>query len=71
MKHKLSDLEDDLRDKYDFDFTKGERGRYSERLLKEDLEIVVLESDNRRSLSSTVLARDLSGQKLRKRRSDV
>lgn len=39
----LSD--DNLRPEYDFDFTKGERGRYYNRLLQEGLDITVLEPD--------------------------
>jgi len=35
--------DDDLRAEYDFDFSKGERGRYYKRLLKEGSIIVVLE----------------------------
>ena len=45
MKDKTLDLDDDLRPEYDFDFTKGERGRYYKRLLKEGSNIVVLEPD--------------------------
>jgi hypothetical protein len=36
---------DDLRPEYDFDFSKGERGRYYKRLLQEGANIVVLEPD--------------------------
>ncbi|MBW8876697.1 MAG: hypothetical protein JF614_17170 [Acidobacteria bacterium] len=42
---KLLAEDDDLRAEYDFDFSKGERGRYYKRLLKEGSNIVVLESD--------------------------
>ena len=45
MKRKTPDLDDDLRPEYDFDFSKGERGRYYKRLLKEGSNIVVLEPD--------------------------
>ena len=38
---------DDLRAEYDFDFSKGERGRYYKKLLKEGSNIVVLEPDLR------------------------
>ncbi len=37
--------DDDLRPEYDFDFSKGERGRYFKRLLKEGSNIAVLEPD--------------------------
>jgi hypothetical protein len=43
MKPRVED--DDLRAEYDFDFSKGERGRYYTRLLKEGSNIVVLEPD--------------------------
>jgi hypothetical protein len=45
MKRKLLAEDDDLRAEYDFDFSKGERGRYYKRLLKEGSNIVVLEPD--------------------------
>lgn len=45
MKRRTHDLSDDLRPEYDFDFSKGERGRYYKRLLKEGSNIVVLEPD--------------------------
>jgi hypothetical protein len=45
MKRKLLVEDADLRAEYDFDFSKGERGRYYKRLLKEGSNIVVLEPD--------------------------
>jgi hypothetical protein len=45
MKRKSLVEDDDLRAEYDFDFSKGERGRYYKRLLKEGSNIVVLEPD--------------------------
>jgi hypothetical protein len=45
MKRKPLVEDDDLRAEYDFDFSKGERGRYYKRLLKEGSNIVVLEPD--------------------------
>lgn len=45
MKAKIPDPTDDLRPEYDFDFSKGERGRYYKRLLKEGSNVVVLEPD--------------------------
>jgi len=45
MKHKSPTDDDDLRPEYDFDFSKGERGRYFKRLLKEGGNIAVLEPD--------------------------
>jgi hypothetical protein len=45
MRRKTLDVDDDLRPQYDFDFSKGEQGRYYKRLLKEGSNIVVLEPD--------------------------
>lgn len=45
MKPRLPAEDDDLRPEYDFDFSKGERGRYFKRLLKEGGNIAVLEPD--------------------------
>jgi hypothetical protein len=45
MKTKAPAQNDDLRPEYDFDFAKGERGRYYKRLLQEGSNIVVLEAD--------------------------
>ena len=45
MKTKARDLDDDLRPEYDFDFSKGERGRYAKRLLAEGSSVVVLDPD--------------------------
>jgi hypothetical protein len=45
MKRKAPDPSDDLRSEYDFDFSKGERGRYFKRLLKDGANVVVLEPD--------------------------
>lgn len=45
MKRKTPDPSDDLRPEYDFDFSKGERGRYFKRLLKEGANVIVLDPD--------------------------
>lgn len=45
MKKQTVDLEDDLRPEYDFDFAKGERGRYYKRLLAEGANVIVLEPE--------------------------
>jgi hypothetical protein len=37
--------EDDLRPEYDFDYSKGVRGKYYRRLLEEGSNVVVLEPD--------------------------
>ncbi|MGH8542761.1 MAG: hypothetical protein ACREX3_03765 [Gammaproteobacteria bacterium] len=45
MKRKSHELDDDLRSEYDLDFSKGERGKYYKRLLKEGSNVVVLDPD--------------------------
>jgi hypothetical protein len=45
MKGKRTDLEDDLRPEYDFDYSKGVRGKYYQRILREGANIVVLDPD--------------------------
>ncbi|MGH8602638.1 MAG: hypothetical protein ACREXR_07630, partial [Gammaproteobacteria bacterium] len=45
MKRKSHELDDDLRPEYDLDFSKGERGKYYKRLLKEGSNVVVLDPD--------------------------
>ena len=45
MKRRTLAASDDLRPEYDFDFAKGERGRYFKRLLKEGANVAVLEPD--------------------------
>jgi len=45
MKRKSHELDDDLRPEYDFDFSKGERGKYYRRLLKQGSNVVVLDPD--------------------------
>jgi hypothetical protein len=45
MKHRTPEEDDDLRPEYDFDFSKGERGRYFKRLLKEGGNVAVLDPD--------------------------
>ncbi len=45
MKRKSHELDDDLRPEYDLDFSKGERGKYYKRLVKEGSNVVVLDPD--------------------------
>ncbi len=45
MKDKRKDSDDELRDEYDFDYSKGVRGKYYHRLLDEGTNIVVLDPD--------------------------
>jgi hypothetical protein len=45
MKKKNKSINDELRPEYEFDYTKGVRGKYYQRLLREGSNIVVLEPD--------------------------
>ena len=45
MKKTKKKLSDELRPEYDFDYSKAVRGKYSERLLGEGANIVVLDPD--------------------------
>ena len=58
MKPKTPDLSDDLRAEYDFDFSKGERGRYYKRLLKEGSNNVLLEPDVAKAFPNSAEVKD-------------
>jgi len=45
MKPKISNVSDDLRPEYNFDYSKGMRGKYFKRMLKEGANVAVLEPD--------------------------
>jgi hypothetical protein len=45
MKNKIQKVRENLRPQYEFDYTKGVRGKYIKRLREEGSNIVVLESD--------------------------
>ena len=45
MKSKVTHLSDNLRPEYKFDYSKGVRGKYYKRILKEGANVVVLEPD--------------------------
>jgi hypothetical protein len=45
MKRKTHAETDDLRPEYDFDFSKGERGRYFKRLIKDGANVAVIDPD--------------------------
>jgi hypothetical protein len=58
MKPKTPALSDDLRAEYDFDFSKGERGRYYKRLLKEGSNNVLLEPDVAKAFPNSAAVND-------------
>jgi hypothetical protein len=45
METKRSSAANDLRPEYEFDYARGERGRYYRRILKEEANVIVLEPD--------------------------
>jgi hypothetical protein len=49
---------DDLRPEYDFDFSKGERGRYFKRLRKEGSNNIVLEPDIAKAFPNSAAVND-------------
>lgn len=58
MNHITSGPDDDLRPEYDLDFSKGERGRYYQRLLKEGSNTVILEPDVARVFPDSAAVND-------------
>jgi hypothetical protein len=58
MKSKTAAPDDDLRPEYDFDFSKGEQGRYFKRLLREGANIVVLEPDVAKAFPDSAAVND-------------
>jgi hypothetical protein len=45
MRRKIPAKADDLRSEYEFDFSKGERGRYFKRLIREGANVAVIDPD--------------------------
>jgi len=54
MKTKRKIDRDELRPEYDFDYSKGIRGKYYKRLLEEGANVVVLEPDVAKAFSDSV-----------------
>ncbi len=54
MKSKRKIDRDELRPEYDFDYSKGVRGKYYKRLLEEGTNVVVLEPDIAKAFSDSV-----------------
>jgi hypothetical protein len=53
MKGKSTVASNDMRDEYDFDYSKAVRGKYYRRLLKEGANVVVLDPDVARAFRSS------------------
>ncbi|TKS57856.1 MAG: hypothetical protein EWM72_03431 [Nitrospira sp.] len=59
MKRKSELPRDDLRPEYDFDYSKGIRGKYYQRLLKEGANVVVLDPDVAKAFHDSVAVNDV------------
>jgi hypothetical protein len=84
-KHQRSTASDALRPEYDFDYSKGVRGKYQQRLIEEGTNIVVLDPELAKSfrdsaavndalrslLELTRTTRRLTGRQNRPKRGDV
>jgi hypothetical protein len=58
MKPKAHYVSEDLRAEYDFDYSKGVRGKYHKRILKEDTNVVVLEPDVAKAFPDSAAVND-------------
>lgn len=58
MKPKISHVSDDLRPEYDLDYSKGVRGKYYKRILKEGANVVVLEPDVAKAFPNSAAVND-------------
>jgi hypothetical protein len=57
-KHQRTPGSNELRSEYDFDYSKGIRGKYQQRLLEEGANIVVLEPELARSFRDSAAVND-------------
>ena len=58
MKPKIAYVSDDLRPEYSFDYSKGVRGKYYKRILKEGANVVVLEPDVAKAFPNSAAVND-------------
>ena len=58
MKPRISNVSDELRPEYDFDYSKGVRGKYYKRILKEGANVVVLEPDVAKAFPNSAAVND-------------
>ena len=58
MKNKNRSKQDEMRSEYVFDYAKAVRGKYTQRLLKEGSNIVVLEPDVARAFRGSAAVND-------------
>lgn len=59
MKRKNESLKDELRPEYVFDYSKGIRGKYYQRLLKEGSNVVVLDPDVAKAFRDSAAVNDV------------
>ncbi len=58
MKPEISNVSDDLRPEYNFDYSKGVRGKYYKRMLKEGANVAVLEPDVAKAFPNSAAVND-------------
>ena len=58
MKTRTTNIAEDLRPEYDFDYSKAVRGKYFKRLLEEGANVVVLEPDIAKAFTSSAAVND-------------
>jgi hypothetical protein len=58
MKNRTTNIAEDLRPEYDFDYSKAVRGKYFKRLLEEGANVVVLEPDIAKAFTSSAAVND-------------
>lgn len=58
MKPKIPYVSEDLRAKYDFDYSKGVRGKYYKRILKDGANVAVLEPDVAKAFPDSAAVND-------------
>jgi len=59
MKNKSKRNNSELRSEYDFDYSKGIRGKYYKRLTKEGANVVVLEPDIAKAFRDSAMVNDV------------
>jgi hypothetical protein len=58
MKPKIPYVSEDLRSEYNFDYSKGVRGKHYKRILKEGANVVVLEPDVAKAFPNSAAVND-------------
>ena len=58
MKTRSTNIAEDLRPEYDFDYSKAVRGKYFKRLLEEGANVVILEPDIAKAFTNSAAVND-------------